>query len=144
MSFKIHTPSTITELGYFLGVNYRTAHRLNGILGLLRGNVTPRTSDAMWPYNPSPKADGAELISAVNAAIPKRVPEQVRADISQEMILGILEGEISLEDVKKQVNAYLRRFWKEYDWDRWTLSLDQPLPGTDFGNMYDVIAGGAT
>ena len=139
MSFKIHEPISITELGQRIAVNYRTAWRLDKLLGLIKGNIsTVRTIDRKWPYSkPSPQDDGADVLCLVNEAISKRIPEDLRADICQEIILGVLEGEITIEDVAKQANKYVSKFWQKTGWDKSLLSMDQPM--FDGRSWHDVV-----
>lgn len=128
MSVKLHEPSTIMELGQKLSINYRTAWRLNQLMSLIRGNVRVRTGDRVWPYaNPSPNESGADIMALVNSKVRKSIPETLRADICQEIILGVLEGEITLNDVIKQTDIYVRKFWVKHDWKYKTVSLDQQM-----------------
>lgn len=138
MSVKIHQPMTLMELGGFLAVNYRTAWRLNKLLGLIRGNVRIRASERVWPYVPHrPDDNGADLVQMVNYKIPKGIPEHIRADICQEIILGVLEGNIRLDDVAKQAQQYVRKFWGKADWERGHISIDAAR--MDGRSWHDVL-----
>lgn len=138
ISIKLHDPMSIMELGQRLSVEYKTAWRLNKILGLIKGNIRTPAIDRVYPYAPmSPKTDGADLVHLVNSHVGKGVPEHIRADICQEVILGVLEGEITIESVAKQVQQYVRKFWGKFDWKHGEISLDQPM--RDGRSWHDVI-----
>lgn len=136
---KLHRPGPIMDLAHALEVNYRTAWRLNSLLAFLGGNVAPKTTEARWPFLPQKPLDGTDIVSAVDKAIPRSVPEQVRADVAQEIILGVLEGEITLEQVATQAKKYLSRLWREYDSQFSFVSLDRPIPGSDGRSWHDIL-----
>lgn len=77
---------------------------------------TPREKTILlqYPYIIRPRDEHAQLL-AVNALIPKGMPSESRADIVQEIILAILEGKVTIEDLKKHkenLRAYIRNFNK--------------------------------
>lgn len=65
-----------------------------------------------YPYLPElPRSgdSGAELIMAVNRAIPAYLPDHIRADLAQEAILAILAGEMTLEELAHGGLSRLRK-----------------------------------
>ena len=142
LSIKVHRPSTIMEMAGLLGINYRSAWRLNKTLRLIRSNLRPistLSAPVYWPYR-KPTGHGGDMVQAVNSAIPKNIPEDVRADVAQELILGVLQGDITMEQVASEAAKYLRRFRREYEWDPQAFSWDQNVPGTDRLKWDDVLA----
>jgi hypothetical protein len=60
--------------------------------------------------------------------VPKSLPDQVRSDVAQDMILGVLSGEIS---VNGKCRSIITKYYKGYDNRFRTLSLDQPVSGPE-------------
>jgi len=68
---------------------------------------------------------------SVNAVVPKRIPNDARADICQELLLAILDGDLKLEDLIKAVKPAVQKRLEMFS--RFKTSLDQPIFGTDDG-----------
>lgn len=114
---------------------------------LSRGNITdrfmPSTREAAYPYLRKGNRDeeGAELLSFVNSIIPKGLPDYMRADIGQDMILSILSGEATRQTLKSDQRAYLTRLYREFPWKYKWVSFDAPFGGDDDrGSLHDVIS----
>jgi hypothetical protein len=80
------------------------------------------------------------LIGLVNAVLPTSLPEQVRADVKHDMIVGVLSGKIKEADVRKLVPKYISKHYKGYDNRFTTVSLDQPVAGMESGSLGDQIS----
>lgn len=86
-----------------------------------------------YPYLPTlaknADASGARLTSDVSALVSRAYPDFMRADVCQIVLLAILEGHTSLNDLRSSPEA-LRAFVKSYrhnqDAPYTTLSLDAP------------------
>jgi hypothetical protein len=83
---------------------------------------------------------GRRLIEMVNAEVPKSLPEQVRADVKHDMIVGVLSGKIKEADLRKHVRKYISMHYKGYDNHFNTVSLDQPAAGMENGSLVDQIS----
>lgn len=89
-------------------------------------------------YDPR-RSDGASVIEAVNLAVPHGLPEDIRADICQDMVCAILAGDLRLEDVKGGVADFVRRGRKMFA-NKWQFSsYDAAIPGTDELTLADIL-----
>jgi hypothetical protein len=73
-------------------------------------------------------------------AVVKSLPEQVREDVRQDMILGVLSGKINEADLRKHVKKCKTMHYKGYDNRFSTVSLDQPVAGMEHGSLGDQIS----
>jgi transposase-like protein len=93
--------------------------------------ATPRL--LVYPFLPEmPKVGdtGAELVLAVNKVVPSYLPNDIRADIAQELILDILAGDITLADLSAAAVRKARHAMRTTDFN--TLSFeDVPRPDDD-------------
>lgn len=105
----------------------------------------PRVADLQWPYiahnHAKPTEDGMDVVTAINRAVGRGMPDDVRADICQDLILGVLEGKFSVEDIKDNPRKYVSSVrdmspWK-YEW----VSLDAPMYGDEGRTLADVLPG---
>lgn len=68
-----------------------------------------------YPYlaHDPAKDDGANsLVLLANQLVPAYLPEQVRADACQDLIIGLLEGKVSVDNASEFVAQYVRDNWK--------------------------------
>jgi hypothetical protein len=78
----------------------------------------PKESPLAYPYIQRVRTEHADLL-AINALIPKTIPDDRRADMCQEIAIAILEGRTTLADLqaksaKGNNSAYfIRKFWKD-------------------------------
>jgi hypothetical protein len=75
----------------------------------------------------------------VNAVLPSSLPDQVRSDVAQDMMLAVLAGEIRENDLAKSVRRYIKKHHQAYDNRFNTVSLDQPMPGTETRRWAETI-----
>jgi hypothetical protein len=84
-------------------------------------------ADLPYPYLIKATPENADL-RAINAVIPASIHDSMRADMCQEIMLAILEGRTSLEDLKnKKANGayFIRKFYKDnYDASGSAISFD--------------------
>jgi len=97
----------------------------------------PQSQQLFYPFmaHDPEKPDGARnLVLLVNQAVPNYWPEHVRADVCQEMIVGLLDGSIQVDDLHDSVRRYITKHFKvqpqQYGEGGLRLSLDAPVPGT--------------
>lgn len=141
IAMRLHDQRNILQTSYELGVTYKTAHAWAKSFCLLLGNVkAARTSDNRWPYMNEDRGEASKLVNLVNMALPRGLPEQIRGDVAQDMILGILSGEIDEDQIERQVRKYLRSHYKAVETPYLAISLNQPVPGTDDQNWGDVLS----
>lgn len=143
IALRVHDPRNALQSSYTLGVSYKTAWNLAKVLKTFVGNIQPKTREAQWPYLDRPAAarsDGADLIMRVNNVLPRQLPEQVRAEVAQDIIVGVLAGEISEAALAAEVLRYVREHYRRMEWRFDTFSLDQPRPGTDRQSWHEFLS----
>ena len=82
---------------------------------------------------------GRDLTAKINAIVPRSLPPDVRADVSQDLILNVLEGTLLLADLETNVRGAVRKVFQMHPTKYGPLSLDQVLPGTDGLRLMDII-----
>jgi len=81
-----------------------------------------------------------ETLLFVNSLVPAGLPEWIRADICQTMMLEILEGNLTKDRIDyATVSGFVRRI-KVENWDYRTVSLDAPIGGAGDLRLVDVFA----
>lgn len=68
-----------------------------------------------YPYIAKQRPEYADLL-AINEIIPKAIPENMRADMCQEIMVAILEGRTSLDILRsrsKSASYFIRKFYNE-------------------------------
>lgn len=141
IAMRIHDQRNILQTSYELGITYKTAFAWAKSFRLLLGNVrTFRTQDNRWPFQNEDRGDANKLVALVNGALPRGLPEQIRADVAQDMILGVLSGEIDEQGLEAHVRRYMRHHFKTVETPYLAVSLNQPVPGTDDRSWGDVLS----
>lgn len=82
--------------------------------------------------------NGARLMLDVSGLVAKAFPDFMRADIAQTIILAILEGSVTLDQLRGQPDAvrqFVRNYRKGFDMQDGSrmASLDQAMYGEDDG-----------
>lgn len=97
-----------------------------------------KSADLFYPYVVfEPKAEN-NLLFAINAAVPKNLPEQIRADLCQDLAVAVLCGEVAESDLQGEVPLYLKKAMKLFPTKYGPLSLDAPAPWAESGDMRTV------
>lgn len=141
ISMHVHGGIRSIEMSRDLGIDYKTAWVLNNKFCTITGNVGVHTTDMQWPFQrkAEPGGEHADLIAKVNRAV-AGLPPQVRGDVAQDMILGVLSGDVSKDDLMANAKKYITRYYGSYDNRFACLSFDQPVPGTDGQQWADKIS----
>lgn len=108
--------------------------------GRPKGLIVPRES-LFYPYvihKPKVQDEAYDLMVLVNAAVPKMLPDHIRADICQDLIVDILAGDISVEEIKHNVKDYSRKVIEMHPLKYGHLSLDSPV-GDGSATLADVL-----
>jgi len=93
----------------------------------------------LYPYISNPTSEH-ELLLAVDAVVPKALPNDVRCDVCQDMIVAVLSGETNVENLRGDTGKYLRSFWKMFPEKYGHVSLDGVVPGTDSMKWVDRLS----
>lgn len=101
--------------------------------------IDRRIVDANWPYLAGKPGDGGALIDAVNAIVPRGFEPHARADICQDLLLAILEGEATIEKLRDGSAECIKRYYKLHPGKFGPLSLDAPIPGTEGMTLGNTI-----
>lgn len=96
-----------------------------------RKRVAPMTE--FYPFISGTPTDDHDLLLAVEALVPKYLPTDTRADVCQDMIVSILTGEITLDNLRDATKPYIKRVFKDAPSKYGHLSLDAPIIFGDGG-----------
>jgi ribosomal protein L37AE/L43A len=134
-------PATIHEIGDAIGVTYKTAWRMRGIIRpeLLRKNGGQRRQ-FLYPflttYRETPEH---EMLRAISQAVPSNIPPDRRADICQELALAVLIGEAETKSLQTDWMKSFRKVYKMHPTLFADRSLDAPIPGTEDLRLIDTL-----
>lgn len=95
-----------------------------------------------YPYivhDPLQMTEHEKLVMAVNAVVPSTLPEDLRADICQDIIVALLTGELTRERLADSARPFVKEAMKARPIKYGHLSLDAPVPGTEGMAWTDVI-----
>lgn len=89
-----------------------------------------------------PKEGDAErrLVVDVNNAVPKHLPDWLRADICQDLIVAILSGEIRRDELQGSIKEYAAKVFKAHPIKYGPLSLDHPIFDDGNTTLADTIS----
>ncbi len=140
LSLTIHEPSNVHQLSLEMDINYRTAHRLAKNFRMFAGNIRPDPRDNRWPFlRRAPQTEFEHMMMRVAQEIPHEWPEQVRGDVGQELIAGLIAADFAEEQLKSQIKKYIRLHYRSVEFNKFRdVSLNAPVPGTD-GMPWDDI-----
>jgi hypothetical protein len=80
----------------------------------------------------------SELMRAINAAVPRTLPQDARDDIIMAMVEARISKRLISKDIPKRAPEFIRAYWRQNDRFK-TLSLDAPLPGGNGGTYMDLL-----
>lgn len=93
-----------------------------------------------YPYITGPAKDEHHLVLVVNEAVSKGLPESVRPDVCQDILVALLEHQIEIADLSLAVPEFIKRHYKLFPTKYGPRSLERPLSkdGNDF-NLLDTL-----
>lgn len=109
-------------------------------------DTAPRS--LFYPYLiHKPKGEGGEwdMLVAINNAVPRGLPDHIRADVCQDICVAILAGELQLEDLKGELRGYIRKVTKMHPLKYGDVSWDAVISSDDdrtFGDVYSAEVAG--
>jgi len=95
-------------------------------------------SDLCWPYSKIHNHELPDYILRIDRIVPAGIPEKIRADICQDIVVDYLAGSLSLSELPRMVKGYIRRAYNNMSEYR-NVSLYSPVKGTDDLLVMDVI-----
>lgn len=75
--------------------------------------ITDRRAPLAYPYIMTQRPEHADIL-ALNDLVPRAYPEHMRADICQEMMMAVLEGTVTIDEIKANRTRsawFLKKFW---------------------------------
>jgi hypothetical protein len=101
-------------------------------------------ADTFYPYmvhDPSVADEGRRLVLAVNSIVPQSLPDFIRADICQDIVVSVLAGEIALADISPGgAKQFISKVLKDHPIKYGPLSLDAPAyPGGP--PLHEIVEG---
>jgi hypothetical protein len=100
-------------------------------------NATPMPE--VWPFIPTAPASEHDLVMAVDEVVPKTLPEWLRQDICQDLILLVLEGDTTVDNLRDATPEAVRAVFRMYPGKYGPLSLDKGDSETDL-TLLDTLA----
>lgn len=74
------------------------------------------------------RTDEARLVMMINAAVPRALPEHIRQDVCQDLLVAYFEGQFVLADLAANVGKFLRRHRRLFEDSKFRfLPFDVPL-----------------
>jgi hypothetical protein len=90
--------------------------------------IRERTEVAeFYPYAVSAPTDEMALVLAVHKAVPKHLPDELRADVCQELLVDILSGNLLVEQLNSEDFGRVMRDKLKHIRGKFTWSLDEPV-----------------
>lgn len=68
-----------------------------------------------WPYisyETPEETDGLDILRLVDEVVPKTIPQQVREDLCQDLVVAILMGEQAIENIQDALPQFTRKAFK--------------------------------
>lgn len=106
-------------------------------------SVRPRLEPILttWPFVRSFDNDDYALLKAVNEIVPRSIPEHVRADVCQDILMDIVSGKLALETVPHRMKEYTRKAYGFMPSKFGPKSLDSFIFGDKGRTLADVLEG---
>lgn len=106
----------------------------------------PKSQQLFYPYMVHDKEspdEGAALVKLVNSVVPGTLPEDIRADVCQDLIIGILSGDIAPGRVHDFVEEHVSKAFKvnptRFEGTGFKTSMNLPITGTDDRYLVDTV-----
>lgn len=99
-----------------------------------------KVADRAYPYLIPHQSAEAKMLLDIHALIPKGIPHDIKGDLCQDLVVAVLSGETTVENIPEVIAKYAREARKFLP-DRWKhVSIDEPIPGTDGLRLEDILA----
>jgi hypothetical protein len=94
----------------------------------------------VWPYVKDLDAADNHLLRTVNTILPRNLPEQIRADVGQDLLLAVLDGQINEKEIPLYVAPFIKRIWAQQQSRFKEVSLEA-LVGSSERRLEDMLIG---
>jgi hypothetical protein len=98
------------------------------------------TLPELYPYISGNPTSEHEMLMAVDQIVPKGLPNSVRSDVCQDMIVAVLSGDTTVENLRGDLKKYMGQFWKMFPDKYGHISLDAVVHGTEDFKLIDTIS----
>lgn len=71
-----------------------------------------------------------DLYAEASRQVPAGLPSFIRDDIISDIVIAVLDGEISAADIALKAKGIIKAYWRQFS-DQRLVSLDDTVPGTD-------------
>lgn len=108
-------------------------------------SVPTRPCSAFWPFSPNDADEQSALLLAIDAAVPRYLPTSIREDVCQDLVVAVLIGDCTLENLHGSLPRYIRDVFRLHPTKYGAYSLDHPAPwmhGEDDRTLGEIIAAG--
>lgn len=89
---------------------------------VIRPKLSPMAE--FWPFVSTAPSEEHDLLVSVDKLVPRSLAEDVRADICQDIIIALLSGEATLDNVRDALPRYIKWFFNQSPSKYSHLSLD--------------------
>lgn len=114
-----------------LGCEWKTANLIRKRFGIPKPPHKHKVRETRYPFVLSPDIEGYALIKAVTAAVDRsHVPEHIRQDVCQDLIVAVLSGEMDLSQVSGEARKFVNKHYQEYANKFRDASLNLPVFGS--------------
>jgi hypothetical protein len=80
-----------------------------------------------------------DLMASVDRVVPTGLPDFIRNDVCQDLMVAVLEGTIKFSELKSASKLYLTEYRKMFPDKFGPLSIDAPIAGTDGLTIADTL-----
>jgi len=94
----------------------------------------------VYPYISGIPTSDHDMLLAVDAIVPKGLPNAIRCDVCQDMIVAVLSGETTVDNLRGDLKKYMGQFWKMFPDKYGHISLDQAVRGTEDFKLIDRVS----
>lgn len=84
-----------------------------------------------WPYLRNLDHPEYRLIRLVNDALPRSLPDHIRADVGQEILAEVIAGSLSENDLGTYAKLFIKRIWNQQQSRFREISLDAFIGNQD-------------
>jgi hypothetical protein len=101
---------------------------------------TEKVEEHVYPFVNRQPTSEHQLLLDIHAKIPKGFPHDIRGDLCQDLVVAVLSGETTVDNIPDVIAKYARNARKFLP-DRWkNVSIDEPIPGTDGLRLEDILS----
>lgn len=128
--------------GYRVDPNYKTRAQKKAEQEAMEAKIGPSIIPevpAFWPFAVRSAPDEHAMLHEIDS-LTRGIPEQWRQDVCQDLVVAVLSGEVSLENLRDALPKHLRQVFLMHPIKYGDKSLDAPIFGDGARTLHDLIA----